>query len=98
MLFALDRGLSSQFFPNTFEEFVQKNHDGVSVDSLNDIDKAKYWQEYQDYQEKEKKNVLTQEFEKFLDVEAKVALYLQMLQENSKDFLKYSEQIDKLFE
>ena len=98
MLFALDRGLSSQFFPNTFEEFVQKNHDGVSVDSLNDIDKAKYWQEYQDYQEKEKKNVLTQEFEKFLDVEAKVAPYLQMLQENSKDFLKYSEQIDKLFE
>lgn len=98
MLFALDRGLSSQFFPNTFEEFVQKNHNGVSVDSLNEVDKAKYYTEYEEYQEKEKKNVLTQEFEKFLDIEAKISPFLQALQENSKDFLKYSEQINKLFE
>lgn len=98
MLFALDRKLSSNFFPNTFEEFVAKNHNGVSVESLNDVDREKYMAEYEEYQEKEKKNVLTQEFEQFLDVEKKVSPYLSILSENSKEFATYAEQINKIFE
>ena len=90
MLFALDSNLSSRFADMSFEQFVLNQHH-KNLQNLTEPELQTYTQEYQEYRNNERKQKLDEEFDKFLKLEPQIAPNLVELEENSKEYAKYSE-------
>ena len=96
MMFALDRQLASNFFPVSFESYL-KQQKGLDYNSLNVVDKEKYYNEFIEYQKTQYKETIDEQFDKFLEIEKLVAPYIGELEENSQNFKDYSDKIFNLF-
>ena len=96
MLFALDPVLSDIFFPTDYESWLEKNKNIVSEDTLSESDKQKYRKEYDEWKKTQYKSELSQMFDKFLEVEEKLAPAIGELSGSDTEYLQNYEKINEL--
>lgn len=95
MLFALDTFLNIPFMSGTYESWV-KNNKGKSIAELSDSEKEAFKKEYLEYKKIKQAQDLTEAFDLYKQIKAKVDPHIQTLQENASSFRTNSEKLQWL--
>lgn len=96
MLFALDKHLNEDFVAMTYEQWIRKNHDGKTPESLSPSEAEQYKEEYLNYKKSAQSQDLDQKFSIYKAIKERMNPILLKIQQGQEGFKKFQQEIDKL--
>lgn len=98
MLFALDDELNKEFVTMTYEQWLEKTHDGKTPEELSPEEAIQYKEEYITYKQSEQKKDLTRQFELYKQIKAKVDPIILNISKNQDKFIQFNKEMQVLSE
>lgn len=96
MLFALDKHLNEDFVAMTYDQWLKKNHDGKTPQTLSPDEAARYKEEYLTYKKTAQSQDLDQKFAIYKAIKEQMNPILLNIQQNQENFKKFQESIKAL--
>ena len=96
MLFALDKHLNEDFVAMTFEQWLRKNHDGKTPETLSPSEAVQYKEEYLNYKKVAQSQDLDQKFAIYKAIKEQMNPILLQIQQGQEGFKKFQQEIAKL--
>lgn len=96
MLFALDKHLNEDFVAMTYEQWLKKNHDGKTPESLSPSEASQYKEEYLNYKKAAQSQDLDQKFSIYKAIKEQMNPILLQIQQGQEGFKKFQQEIAKL--
>ena len=96
MLFALDKHLNEDFVAMTYEQWLKKNHDGKTPETLSPAEAEAYKEEYLNYKKGPQNQDLDQKFAIYKAIKEQMNPILLNIQNGQEGFRKFQEEVSKL--